>query len=75
MPEKTKILIVDDDINFCGTLSKIMSRKGYETTSADSGSKALVLVKEKEFNMVLMDIKMPVMNGLEVYKEFKKIKP
>lgn len=75
MPEKTAILVVDDDRNFCGTLSKILAKKGYEITCADSGMKALELAKGNEFDMVLMDIKMPVMNGVDTYKELKRLKP
>lgn len=74
MAEKTRLLIVDDDPNFLSTLSKILTKKGYETIGADSGFKALEMVKEKTFDIVLMDIKMPVMDGVETYKKLKKIK-
>lgn len=74
MAEKTRVLIVDDDVNFCGTLAKILVRKGYETTCADSGFCALELVKERKFDIVLMDIKMPVMDGVATYKKLKAIK-
>jgi DNA-binding NtrC family response regulator len=75
MGEKTNILVVDDDINFCNTLTKILAKKGYETTSANSGFKALELIKEKSIDVVIMDIKMPVMNGVEAYKKIKEIRP
>ena len=75
MGDKTSVLIVDDDANFCNSLSKILAMKGYETLLADSGSHALELVKEKTVDIVLMDIKMPVMNGVETYKKLKTIKP
>lgn len=75
MEEKTNILIVDDDVNFCNTLAKILTKKGYETLMANSGSQAIELVKEKKIDVVLMDIKMPVMDGVETYKKLKVIKP
>lgn len=75
MEKKTSILIVDDDVNFCTTLAKILSKKGYETLSANSGFRALELVKEKAVDVVLMDIKMPVMDGVETYKKLKTIRP
>ena len=75
MAEKTNILIVDDDVNFCNSLSKVLAKKGYETTTAESGFRAMELMKEKAFDTVLMDIKMPVMNGVETYKKIKEIKP
>ena len=75
MGEKASILIVDDDANSCNTLIKILAKKGYETLCADSGFRALELVQEKTIDVILMDIKMPVMNGVETYKKIKEIKP
>lgn len=75
MENLTSVLIVDDDANFCGTLSKILAMKGYQTTMAESGFQALDLIKEKQFDVVLMDIKMPVMNGVETFKKIKNIRP
>ena len=75
MSEKTKVLIVDDDVNFCNTLSKVLAKKGYEITTSNSGTSALEIVKNNPVDMVLMDIKMPVMNGVETYKKLKVLKP
>lgn len=75
MGENTKLLIVDDDVNFGYTLSKVLAKKGYETTTAKDGFRALELMKENEFDTVLMDIKMPAMNGVETYKKIKEIRP
>lgn len=75
MGENTKLLIVDDDVNFGNTLSKVLAKKGYETTTAKDGFRALELMKENEFDTVLMDIKMPAMNGVETYKKIKEIRP
>jgi DNA-binding NtrC family response regulator len=74
MSEKTRLLIVDDDVNFRNTLSKILNKKGYETVSAKDGFSALELIKENAFDVVLIDIKMPVMDGVETYKKMKTIK-
>ncbi len=75
MPNQTSILIVDDEVNLCNTLSKILTMKGYQISTAESGFRALDLIKEKQFDVVLMDIKMPVMNGIETFKQIKAIKP
>ncbi len=73
--EGKSILIVDDDVNSCATLKKILAKKGYATLCAENGFRALELVKEKKIDVILMDIKMPVMNGVETYKKLKAIKP
>ena len=76
MSNKASILIVDDDANICSSLSKILVKKGYAiTTTAESGQRAIDMVKENPVDIILMDIKMPVMNGVEAYKHIKQIRP
>ena len=72
---ETSILIVDDNIGQCKTMSFILKRNGYAVTTADNGSEALAIVEKKPFDIIFMDIKMPLMNGLEAYKQVKKIRP
>lgn len=69
------ILIVDDNIGQCKTMSFILERNGYTVTSADNGPEAISIVEKSPFDIVFMDIKMPIMNGVETYKEIKKIRP
>jgi len=71
--QNTNILIVDDNINLAKTMTFILKRKGYAITTAKDGLEAIVKVKEKHFDIIFMDIKMPIMNGVETYKEIKKI--
>jgi len=71
----TKILIVDDDKEFCTSMTDILEARGYEVESENSGEAAIAKVKEKSFDVILMDIKMPVMNGVEAFKQIKKISP
>ncbi|MFH1442058.1 MAG: response regulator [Candidatus Omnitrophota bacterium] len=75
MDKKTSILVVDDDTHFRETLGKILIVKGFEVVTVDSGLSALDKVKEKAFDIILMDIKMPFMNGVEVFKKIKEIRP
>jgi two-component system, NtrC family, response regulator HydG len=75
MTSQTSVLIVDDDANFGNTLSKILGKKGYAITTAENGQRAIELVRERPFDVILMDVKMPVMNGFEAYKNIKKIRP
>ena len=71
----TKILIVDDDKEFCASMADILEAKGYAVESENSGEAAIAKVKEKSFDVILMDIKMPAMNGVEAFKQIKKISP
>jgi len=73
--EKANILIVDDDDGLLKTLSFILKRKGYTVTTAKDGPEAIARVEEKPFDMIFMDIKMPLMDGVETYKRLKKIRP
>ncbi len=75
MPDKTKILIVDDDKEFCDSMLDILEAKGYAVNLEHSAPAAIARVKKKFFNTVLMDINMPVVNDLETFKLIKKIRP
>jgi len=73
--EKAHILIVDDNISLCKTTALILRHKGYDVTTAHDGQEAIEKVKEEPFDIIFMDIKMPLMNGVEAYKRIKDIKP
>jgi len=70
--EKASILIVDDDASMCETLSDILERKGYRVVVAQDGPKAIAEVKGQRFDLALIDIVMPGMNGVEALREIKK---
>lgn len=74
--EKTlQILIVDDNKDFCTNCIDILESKGYSATAVYDGLAAMEAVRERTFDCVLMDIKMPVMNGVDAYKMIKQIDP
>ncbi len=75
MSEKLKILVVDDNEAFCQNVSDIMELKGYEVVTAYDGFKALGLVKQNGFDLILMDIIMPVMDGVKTFRKVKEIAP
>ena len=75
MGGKIRVLMVDDEEQFRATTSKILSRKGYETTMAGSGEEALKILKESKHDVVILDIRMPGMDGHEALMEIKKISP
>ncbi len=75
MDDKASILVVDDDMGMCETLSDIMEEKGYRTIIATDGREAIQKAKELAFDVILMDIKMPGMDGVETFKQIKRIQP
>ncbi|MFA4889874.1 MAG: response regulator [Candidatus Omnitrophota bacterium] len=73
MAKETRVLVVDDDISFAESLTDILTEKGYIAVAVNSGEEALEKIKERSFDVVLMDVKMPVMDGMQTFKEIKKI--
>ena len=73
MAEKTRVLIVDDDTSYADSLSDILTEKGYETIVANSVNVIPQKIKEIHFEVILLDIKMPIMNGVDAYKMIKGI--
>ncbi len=62
------ILVIDDDSNARKTLSKILKAKGFDVEEAGTGAEAVVLCRVKFFNLVLIDVRLPDMSGLEVLR-------
>jgi two-component system, NtrC family, response regulator HydG len=69
------VLLVDDDREMTETLGDILREKSYHVEIANSGNEAIQRVKNRPFDAILLDIKMPGINGVETYKEIKKIRP
>lgn len=70
---KKKILIVDDEKDTCSILEKALAKEGYRAFSALSGQSALDKLKKMRPDLVLLDIRMPKMDGIEVLKRIKRI--
>ncbi len=66
MPAKISILIVDDDEQALETLSDILQERGFYTETAKTGKEALAKAEERFFNVVLLDMKLPDITGIEV---------
>ena len=75
MPEKCQILLVDDEKTMVKYLSKRLIIRGFDVGVAYSGLSALEEIKKNDFDLVLLDVLMPEMDGIETLKEIKKIKP
>jgi CheY-like chemotaxis protein len=68
------ILVVDDDVDTCRNLSDILTDLGYRVDTAHEGPSALELVKRKTYDLALLDLKMPGMDGLTLYREIKRLR-
>lgn len=75
MAEKATILIVDDDQAICRTLSLIFEKGGYETETAGTGREAIEKAQGQFFNLALLDIKLPDMEGVELLTPLKEMHP
>ena len=69
------ILVVDDDEIVRLTLSRTLRQEGYVVRSAETGEEALTALQEKGYALVITDLKMPGMDGLELLKNIKQIAP
>ena len=72
---KQKILVVDDEKSMCDFLEIMLNKEGYEVTSTTSGEKALELLDNNLYSMVLTDVKMPGVDGFEVLRKTKEVSP
>ena len=73
--EKFKILIVDDEQDFLETILKRLKARKIEVTGVNTGIKALEFVANHEVDVIILDVKMPGMDGIETLREIKKKKP
>jgi len=71
--QNASILIVDDDKNICEILSLLVKKEGLKTLVAHEGDTALKIIRSKMPDIVLLDIKMPGMDGIEVLKQVKEL--
>jgi len=70
--EKVRVMLVDDEVDFLESLKKVFQRRNMEVTTAESGEEALALLKESLVDVVVLDVKMPGMDGLEVLRRIKR---
>jgi len=73
MKKMTKVLIVDDDNLLAATLSDILDEKGYFVTVINDPKLVIERLEREYFDLALIDVKMPTMNGLDLYRQIKKI--
>ena len=71
-PSDYKILCVDDEPNILSALRRMIGLEGFQVTTADSGSQALALMAEQEFHVVVSDMQMPGMTGVELLDQVRQ---
>lgn len=68
-----KILLVDDEKVFVGNMARILATRGYQVTTAHSGDEAIRALQEEMVDVIVLDLKMPGMDGLTTLKEIQKL--
>ncbi len=74
-PPRKSILVVDDEPGMRALFSFMLGPKGYHVRTAGSGKEAIESVKNSDCDLVFLDIRMPYMNGLEVFRVLKQLRP
>ena len=73
--EEVNVLLVDDEVDFAGTLTKRMNKRELKTSSVNSGEDALEFLRQHPADVVILDVKMPGIGGIQTLKEIKKQHP
>jgi len=73
--ESFKVLVVDDEPDFLETIVKRLQRRKIDVTGVDSGKAALELLEDRHFDVVILDVRMPGMDGIETLKVMKRKRP
>ena len=68
-----KILVVDNEEGICNILKKLLEGQGYQVTSTQKGREAVNFCSKNKYDLAIIDMVMPELSGLQVFKEIKKI--
>jgi DNA-binding NtrC family response regulator len=75
MSSKVRIVVIDDEVNAASALCTLLKEDGYEVACAHDGATGLALVEQNDADLVLTDVRMPGMDGLELLKQIKQSRP
>ena len=70
-----KLLLIDDERDYVNVLSNRISQRGFDVGKANSGSEAFQILRQRSFDVAILDLKMADMDGIEVLKVLKKMAP
>jgi CheY-like chemotaxis protein len=73
--DPNRILVVDDEPGMRALFSFMLGAKGYAVQTAASGQEAIASIEDSDFDLVFLDIRMPYMDGVEVFRELRKRRP
>jgi len=71
--KKRCILVVDDEVQICNVVQKVLTQEGYRMLTASSGEEALKQLKKTPVDLILLDLRMPTLDGLETLKQARLI--
>ena len=68
-----KLLVIDDDLPTCDFLESFFSNRGYKVFAANDGDQAISIIKEERLDIILLDVRIPGLSGIEVLQKIKEI--
>ena len=71
--ENARVLLVDDETDFTDTMSHLLQNRGYQVTAVNSGESAIKALSQERYDVMVLDLKMPGMDGMATLKEAKKL--
>lgn len=75
MSKRPTVLVVDDEVDICQNLADILADQDYDVDIAENGAAALALAAAKPYDVALLDLRMPGMDGLSLYRQLRKVRP
>lgn len=73
--EAPRILLVDDDRDACTIMSRLLAAYGYRVDTAEGGTGALAQLRTNEYQLAILDYRMPGMNGVELFAKMREVRP
>ncbi len=75
MPQRSQILLVDDELESCKALALLLGQSGYRVKTCHSGEQALSLIKKQLFDLIISDLFLPGISGIDILKQVKEESP